>query len=120
MRHEFIGEHNAAHADAADADDPEPVQTRHEEQADPDERDKHRLAEVRLQDQRNDRHRQQQQRDEIARQPVAAAFGEGPGGEDDEAGLHEFRRLDAENPAPRALHLMAEEQRREDQAPSRR
>ncbi len=42
-------------------------------------------------------------------------FGEEPGADDDEGGLHEFRRLDAERadrePAARALDLGAEEQR---------
>ena len=42
------------------------------------------------------------------------AFRKGPGGENDEGGLQEFRRLNAENPAPRALDLLAEEQRRDD------
>ncbi len=54
MRHEFIGEQNAAEAGAADADDPEPVQPGHEEQRRPDQRDQHRLAEIGLQDQRHD------------------------------------------------------------------
>ena len=39
--------------------------------------------------------------------PWPAALGEGPGGENDEGRLDELRRLEAEDPAPRALHLGA-------------
>ena len=115
MRHEFEGEQHAAHADAADAEDPDPAQPGDEEQADPNERDEHGLTEVRLQDERDDRRRQQQQRNQIAGETVAAALGKGPGGEDDKAGLHEFRRLNTENPAPGAFHLLAEQKRGENQ-----
>ena len=47
------------------------------------------------------------------------AFREGPGGEDHEGGLDEFGRLDAEDPAARALHLVAEQQRERRSAPCR-
>ena len=67
MRHEFIGEECAAHADAADAGDPQPMQTRHEEQRRPDDRDQHGLAEIGLQHQRHDRQGQQHQSQDIAR-----------------------------------------------------
>ncbi len=45
----------------------------------------------------------------------ARAFRESPGDEHDKGRLQEFRRLHAENPAARALDLLAEEQRRHDQ-----
>ena len=43
------------------------------------------------------------------------AFGNRPGRENDEGGLEEFRGLDAEDPAPRALDFVAEQQGGEDQ-----
>ena len=114
--HELVGHHDAEGAEATDAADPEPVQPGHEEQRRPDERDQHGLAEVGLKDQRHDRQRQQQQRDEVARDVAApGALGKGPGGDDDEGGLDELGRLDAEDPAPGALHLVAEHQGGADQ-----
>ena len=94
------------------------MQARHEEQRRPDERDQHGLTEVRLQDQRNDRHRQQQRTRGCLRRQLRrrrAALGERPGGENDERRLDELGRLQAENPAPRALDLGAEQQRQDDQ-----
>ncbi len=61
MRHQLIGEKCTAHPGAADADDPEPMQARHDEERRPDDRKQHRLAEVGLQNQRHDGHRQQEQ-----------------------------------------------------------
>ncbi len=43
------------------------------------------------------------------------ALGEGPGGQDDEGRLDEFRRLDAEDPALGPLDLVAEEQGGDDE-----
>ena len=116
MRHEFIGEHDAAA--------PKPPRPATQNQCSPamknssapDQRDQHGLAEIGLQNQRHDRRRQQQQRQQLPGTSRRRAPSEiAQAARMTKAGLQEFRRLDAENPAPRALDLMAEEQRREDQ-----
>ncbi len=72
MRHELIGQEDACRADAADPGHPEPMQPGHEEQSRPDERDQHGLPEVGLQDQRHDGDRQEEQRQQVAREHRAA------------------------------------------------
>ena len=58
-------------------------------------------------------HRQQQDGDQVGGNVAPlAALREGPGDENDEGRLQELRGLDAEDPAPRSLDLMAEEQAR--------
>ena len=119
VRRQLVGGEAAGDAEPADADHPEPVQPGHEEQRSPDNRHQHRLSEVGLEDQRHDRQRQndegQRSSTNHRRRRLSPAFGEGPGGQNDESRLDEFGRLKAEDPAPRALDLRAEHQREHDQ-----
>ena len=115
-----IGRDDADKPGAAEAHDPEPVQAGDEEQAAPHDGDEHGLAEIGLQDERNDGGGQEQEGQQRARHVLAPrAFREGPGGEHHEGGLHELGRLQAEradhDPAMRALDLGAELERQQDQ-----
>ena len=83
----------------------------------PDERDQHGLAEIGLQHQRHDGGRQQQQGEGVPGTSRRRAPSENAqAARMTKAGLHELRRLDAEDPAPRALDLDAEQQGREERA----
>ena len=102
----------------ADGDHPEPMQAGQEEERRPHDRDQHRLTEVGLEDERHDGDRQQQEGQKLRRncgRPGPPAFGESPGGENDERRLDELRGLEAEDPAPRPLDLRAEHERENDE-----
>jgi hypothetical protein len=77
------------------------------------------LTEIRLQDERHDGGRQQQDRQYIRRHVAAAcAFRKCPGRQHDEGGLDEFGGLNAEDPAPGAFHLVAKHDRGDHQRDS--
>ncbi len=94
------------------------MQTGQEEERGPDHRHQHRLAEVGLEDERHDGEGQEHERQELSRDRSGAgapAFGEGPGGENDERRLDELRWLKPEDPAPRPFDLGAEHERENDE-----
>ena len=120
VRQELVGRHDAEEAGAAEPHHPEPMQAGDEEEPAPHDGHEHRLPEIGLQDQRNDRRRQDEEREERARHVVAPrSFREGPGGEDDEGGLDEFGGLYADgaehDPPMRALDLGPELEGEEDE-----
>ena len=106
VRQKLVREITTRHAERSDARDPQDVQACEEEQAAPHHAHKHRLPEIGLQHERNDGRGKQQKRESGAWHIApAGAFRKRPCCKDDEARLHEFRGLQAENPPARALNL---------------
>ena len=110
MRQQMIGRRHAADTDTGQADHPENMQAREKHQPAPHHRHQTRLADIGLQDHRNQRGDQQDKTDDIARHILAPSpFREGPGDQHHKGRFEKFRGLDAHprqiDPAARAFDL---------------
>jgi hypothetical protein len=97
VRHQLVGREQRGQGARADAGEPGPAHAGQEEECGPNRDEECGLADVGLEDQRQDRGRQQAERCEDRRHfRPPAALGEGPGRQHNEGRLHEFGRLHAD------------------------